>query len=1053
MPFTKPYHLLKAICVALLFIGQQAYTQNIPVADGVNWVAANNGYTQPINGSAVANVLAYRKVSTTTSNPVDGRGQWYATLNAQASGGDVINQNMAGGTGDGFLLTSGGGAGNPGTYANIWGVASPSAFAINSVSQLTSNNYEPVVEAGANMSTSGYYTFVMQDSGVTKKNNVYIGYTSNAPISFAHITANQRWVLSDRSVLLVASLSANLSAQENIYVRYKTATNDFSTGTSSIAAVTRVSGDSAIFILPSQTAGATLYYYFFTSTLSLTAIQALTEGNRSLACLKVNDNGGGNYSQLIPAAATIYNHAFANTFSNPYTTAPGTLAAGLSSSSWSCSGGFVASNTGGVSNSAALSPTNGIAAGSVTLTLNVGTDTSVSISNFNFWASSGTGGNLITSVTVNGTPVAGNLSVRQNANAGNGAHSFAVSTPISNVTGTLTIVLYLSGTGTFYLDNFSFTGSVSVYPTFLGYTWTGATSTNWGTATNWSPGGVPGSSDRVYITTPGTNALNVTGSQNAKSITLSGTGALVVSGNLTTNDIVLSGSNSIQITGAVTASNYLQNATGSLVMTSGATLTVNNDFTIIPTATVSFDCNSTLSLASTNSITVPVFNYGHLSLTGGPRTFSAGSTYKICGNYTPSTFATTTTGSTIEFSGTAAQAINTNAASFSDLVISNASNTVTSNVDLTIEPGSTVTINANARLSTGQQNFSITGANVQVNGYLRSANVIGADATTLVINNGGTFEYNETRSGQADLGIIPTATWNAGSTLSITGLTNPLNGAWFAGGMAQAFSNFSWNTTSLSSEPRLDAVPLSISNTFSVISTGTGQLLLGGATGGTINCVNFSQSGGTLNMSDGPGNSSIHVSGSFSHTGGSITQTGTGNYNAIYFDGTAQQQLSGNTSGYSNIVYEFNNAAGYQVTGSVPVQGNAIVKAGFFSGTGSLYFTTNGTLTYDCASPRTPGLVEWPASGYPHNVVVTNAVNLQLNASKSANQLTLNNGKITLGSYNLALYDSLGQGVIPATPFSTSNMVVTNGSGKLGRAIANTQSLPITYLFPIGNNF
>ena len=69
-------------------------------------VGSFNGYvTTPYNSDY--RTTGYRKVSTTASNPSDGRGQWATTINVQNLGGDVTPANMTGGGGNGFLFISG----------------------------------------------------------------------------------------------------------------------------------------------------------------------------------------------------------------------------------------------------------------------------------------------------------------------------------------------------------------------------------------------------------------------------------------------------------------------------------------------------------------------------------------------------------------------------------------------------------------------------------------------------------------------------------------------------------------------------------------------------------------------------------------------------------------------------------------------------------------------------------------------------------------------------------------------------------------------------------
>ena len=75
-------------------------------------------------------------------------------------------------------------------------------------------------------------------------------------------------------------------------------------------------------------------------------------------------------------------------------------------------------------------------------------------------------------------------------------------------------------------------------------TWTGATSTNWGTGTNWSPSGVPTSSDLVYINElPTTNnpiISNVT-TANVHALFISNTKSLVINSGGTLNSLGVNG--------------------------------------------------------------------------------------------------------------------------------------------------------------------------------------------------------------------------------------------------------------------------------------------------------------------------------------------------------------------------------------------------------------------------------------------------------------------------------------------------------------------------------
>lgn len=278
---------------------------NIASDPGLNWVGANQtpvAYTQPTNCSGTSPfVLKYRRITTTTSAPTDGRGQWITTLNSQASGGDVTNTNMPGGGGNGFLFTSGDVCGNTGTYANKWvfgGVGQGALNAVNINNWYTSGGSD----MGLNMSAAGYYTFVLRDVGYANS-DFYVGYTAATPVSLSHNTSSQVTLNGDYTTTIQATLSATPSAQESFYVRYRVGANDFSAGTSITTAGT-VAGTTVTFTIPTQTIGSTIYYYIFSTTVPYATLNGYSEQNKSLSALAVTDNSNTNYSYTIPAATT-----------------------------------------------------------------------------------------------------------------------------------------------------------------------------------------------------------------------------------------------------------------------------------------------------------------------------------------------------------------------------------------------------------------------------------------------------------------------------------------------------------------------------------------------------------------------------------------------------------------------------------------------------------------------------------------------------------------------------------------------------------------------------
>ncbi|WP_412464521.1 T9SS type A sorting domain-containing protein [Flavobacterium mekongense] len=279
--------LLKAFlgCIYVLTgLGSlETSAQNIFNGEPVQWVGRPNGYsTTPYNSDYRTTI--YRKVSTTASNPSDGRGQWTTTINVQSSGGNITPDNMPGGGGSGWLLISGP-SGN--RFQNKWNFNGVGQAALNAVNNMIRQGGGQ--DMGLNMGTAGYYTFVMRDAGYNNS-EVYIAYTTNAPVT----VANGGVTYSGGAPVVAITTSATPSSGENIYVRYRVGTNDFTSGTSLVQA--SGTGTSWSATLPTQSCNATVYYYIFTSTRTLSELNADSEQNRSLAVLRYDDNFGANRS-------------------------------------------------------------------------------------------------------------------------------------------------------------------------------------------------------------------------------------------------------------------------------------------------------------------------------------------------------------------------------------------------------------------------------------------------------------------------------------------------------------------------------------------------------------------------------------------------------------------------------------------------------------------------------------------------------------------------------------------------------------------------------------
>ncbi|MCB0770998.1 MAG: PKD domain-containing protein [Flavobacteriales bacterium] len=158
--------------------------------------------------------------------------------------------------------------------------------------------------------------------------------------------------------------------------------------------------------------------------------------------------------------AQIYLHDFGTTTisAHPYTVAPGTFDANLSNSSWVNSTSAWTSFAGSSGQAISLSNSGGTPA--ITLTFDVASGYELSVTSFDFWRRRSSTGAQNWSMTINGIAVGSGTVPTTGAALG----TTAVSNPVNGQTGTITVILSLSGattTGTFRLDDFTLNGSVT----------------------------------------------------------------------------------------------------------------------------------------------------------------------------------------------------------------------------------------------------------------------------------------------------------------------------------------------------------------------------------------------------------------------------------------------------------------------------------------------------------------------------------------------------------------------------------------------------------------
>ncbi|MFT3794895.1 lamin tail domain-containing protein [Flavobacterium sp.] len=161
----------------------------------------------------------------------------------------------------------------------------------------------------------------------------------------------------------------------------------------------------------------------------------------------------------VQMSAQIYSHNFGTTAisAHPYTVAPAVFNSHLSNSSWSNSAGTWTSAAGSAGEAIRLTHA---ANATITLTFNVAANFELSVTSFDFWRMRSNLGAQNWSMTINGTNVGGGTVPTVGAAIGN----TAVANPVTGLTGTVTVVLSLTGNtgnGTFRLDDFTLNGTVT----------------------------------------------------------------------------------------------------------------------------------------------------------------------------------------------------------------------------------------------------------------------------------------------------------------------------------------------------------------------------------------------------------------------------------------------------------------------------------------------------------------------------------------------------------------------------------------------------------------
>jgi hypothetical protein len=238
--------------------------------EGLNMPGGWNGWQNPPTDN-----LALASYTQVTGGRVvkfsTGIHRWQTIFSVAASGGDIFGGSYS------WLFTSGP-SGSP--WGNKW-----------SNVNVTMNTLQSYTKEGASNNTievtnGKWYTMNFEDAGYADTRAIFME-TSGQPVDIASVSVPSAVAPGDPAVITV-TLSQAPSVEELFYLRYSAD----GWATSSVVTVA-MGGTSGTAQIPGQSAGATVSYYAFSSTIDLIT------ADYDLLTIKLNSNGGTNYSYIV----------------------------------------------------------------------------------------------------------------------------------------------------------------------------------------------------------------------------------------------------------------------------------------------------------------------------------------------------------------------------------------------------------------------------------------------------------------------------------------------------------------------------------------------------------------------------------------------------------------------------------------------------------------------------------------------------------------------------------------------------------------------------------
>ena len=686
------------------------------------------------------------------------------------------------------------------------------------------------------------------------------------------------------------------------------------------------------------------------------------------------------------------------------------------------------------------------------------------------------GGNMTLSGSVTTSTVAG-LAINGNLLIGNGTIFNAAGYALT-VTGTTTVgggtngtLNITSNTGTIL-----FTGLVTIAA--------GATWNNSGNSAVELRGGITNSGTFTSgsgIYTFDTNNQALTGTLSIPTITvtgvtltnnniltvgtaLSGTGGVTQATNATLN---IGGTSSISGSSNLTASGNTVNYTGAtqtVISTNFYNLTLSGSGTdVLQTGTTAIGGNMTLSGSVTTSTVAGLAINGNLLIGNGTIFNAAGYALTVTGT-------TTVGGGT---NGTLNITSNTGTILFTGLVTIAAGATWNNSGNSAVEFRGGITNSGTFTAGSGIYTFDTN--NQALTGTFSIPTIT---VTGVTLTNNNILTVGTALSGTGGVTQATNATLNIGGTSSISGssiLTASGNTVNFTGSSQTVISTNYYNLTlSGSGTDVLQTGTTAIGGNFvlngSVSTTAVSALTIGGNV--DLESNNFFTNGAFTHnvggnwINNGWGATYTPGTGTINFTGNSSTITGTNatqNFNNIIISKTAGQTVSfGGSSTTLTVAGTFTETTGnFTAPATTTVTGDLTLTSGTFTAGTNLTVSGNWNNNGGTFTPGTGTVTMNGIGKYIQGSAATTFKGLTIGTGNSATiilgidqttvngTLTLTNGLLTLGAYNLIL--GVSAPAVSASSFYSANMIVADGTGQV-RKLFTPGSYATSYTFPIGDS-